>query len=120
MHRWTAWYGVQLGRVHWNKAFEIAWRSLVFIVAVGIMLVATTHWSQWSGRQGWQSTNDAYIQSDLTPISTKLGGYLRDLPVRDYEAVRKGQVLARLVDDDYRAAFEQARAQILTARAQVQ
>jgi membrane fusion protein, multidrug efflux system len=120
MNRWTAGYRARLARLNWNKVLEFSWRSVVFVIAVGIVIVVTTNWSQWAGRQGWQTTNDAYIESDLTPISAKIGGYLRDLPVQDYEAVRKGQVLARLVDDDYRATLEQAQAQILTARAQVQ
>src|SRR3984957_6361110 len=104
--------------VDWNKVFEFAWRILVFIVAVGIIVIVSTNWTQWEGGRGWQRTNDAYLQSDLTPISAKVAGYIRELPVRDYERVRTGQVLARLVDDDYRAAVAQAEANILSATAQ--
>src|SRR4029077_16918932 len=53
-----------------------------------------------------------------TPISAKVSGYIRELPVRDYERVGKGQVLVRLVDDDYRAAVATAEANILGATAQ--
>jgi membrane fusion protein (multidrug efflux system) len=102
----------------WNKAFEFAWRILVFIVAIGIVIVVSTNWTRWEGGAGWQSTNDAYLQADLTPLSAKVGGYLRDLPVQDYERVLKGQVVAQLVDDDYRAAVAQAQASIASATAQ--
>jgi membrane fusion protein (multidrug efflux system) len=104
----------------WNKAFEFAWRILVFLVAVGIIIVVSTNWTRWEGGSGWQRTNDAYIQSDITPISAKVAGYLRELPIQDYEHVHKGQVLAQLVDDDYRAAVAQAQAGVASATAQAQ
>jgi membrane fusion protein (multidrug efflux system) len=104
--------------VDWNKAFEFAWRILVFVVAVGIIIVVSTNWTRWEGGAGWQSTTDAYLQADLTPISAKVAGYVRDLPIQDYERVHKGQVIAQLVDDDYRAAVVQAEANIASATAQ--
>jgi membrane fusion protein, multidrug efflux system len=104
----------------WNKVFEFTWRILIFIVAVGIIIVVSTNWTRWEGGAGWQTTNDAYLQADLTPISAKVAGYVRDLPIQDFEHVHKGQVLAQLVDDDYRAAAAQADAGVATAMAQSQ
>jgi len=105
---------------NWNRFFEIAWRILVFLVAIGILIVVFTNWNRWEGRAGWQATDDAYLQSDLTPISAKVAGYVRDLPIEDYQHVRRGQLLAQLIDDDYRAAVAQAEASILSATAQEQ
>jgi len=104
----------------WNRFFEFTWRILVFLVAFGILVVVFTNWNRWEGRAGWQATDDAYLQSDLTPISAKVAGYIHDLPVQDYQRVRGGQILAQLVDDDYRAAVAQAQASILSASAQEQ
>jgi len=106
--------------IDWNKVFEFAWRILIFIVAVGIIIVVSTNWTRWEGGAGWQTTNDAYLQADLTPISAKVAGYVRELPIQDFEHVHKGQVLAQLVDDDYRAAAAQAEATVATAMAQAQ
>ena len=107
-----------MDKLDWNKAFEFTWRILVFIVAIGIILIVSTNWTRWEGGAGWQRTNDAYLQSDLTPISSKVAGYLRELPIQDYERVHKDQVLAQLVDDDYRAAVAQAQASLASASAQ--
>ncbi len=107
-------------QLDWNKVFEFTWRILVFLVAIAIIVVVTGNWNRWEGGQGWQSTDDAYLQSDLTPISAKVTGYVSDLPIQDYERVRKGQVLARLVDVDYRAAVDEAQARILSVAAQDQ
>src|SRR5271163_2361999 len=109
---------MKLSAVHWNRIFEFTWRILVFIVAIGIILVVSTNWTRWEGGAGWQRTNDAYLQADLTPISAKVAGYVRELPIEDFERVHKGQVLAQLIDDDYRAAAAQAEAGIATAIAQ--
>jgi len=106
--------------IDWNRIFEFAWRILIFIVAIGIIIVVSTNWTRWEGGAGWQTTNDAYLQADLTPISAKVTGYVRELPIQDFERVHKGQVLAQLVDDDYRAAAAQAEAGVATALAQVQ
>jgi len=108
-----------MDKLDWNKAFEFTWRILVFIVAIGIVIVVSTRWNRWEGGAGWQRTNDAYLQSDLTPISAKVAGYVRDLPIQDFERVRQGQVLAQLVDDDYRAAVAQAEANLAAAAAEM-
>jgi membrane fusion protein, multidrug efflux system len=47
-----------------------------------------------------------------------VAGYVRELPIQDFEHVHKGQVLAQLVEDDYRAAAAQAEAGVATAKAQ--
>src|SRR5271166_2166913 len=104
--------------IDWNRVFEFAWRILIFIVAIGIIIVVSTNWTRWEGGAGWQRTNDAYLQADLTPISAKVAGYVRELPIQDYERVRTGQVLAQLVDDDYRAAVAQGEALVANAMAQ--
>ena len=111
---------MNISKVDWNRIFEFAWRILVFVVAIAIILIVSSNWSRWEGGAGWQRTNDAYLQADLTPISAKVTGYVRELPIQDFERVQKGQVLAQLVDDDYRAAVAQAEAGVSTAMAQAQ
>ena len=91
---------------------------LVFIVAIGILIIVTTRWTRWEGRAGWQATDDAYLQADITPISAKVAGYVRDVPVQDFERVRGGQVIAQIVEDDYQATVSLARANVASAGAQ--
>jgi len=112
------WGGSVIKNLDWNRAAEFTWRILVLVVAVGVIIVVSRNWTRWEGGAGWQKTNDAYLQADLTPITAKVGGYLRNLPVQDYQRVRAGQVLAQLVDDDYRASVAQAEAAIAADEAQ--
>jgi membrane fusion protein (multidrug efflux system) len=109
----------------WNKfkaafRYEIVWRTVTVLVAVAVLTVIATRWNRWEGDAEWQSTDDAYLQADLTPISAKVTGYIRALPVQDFERVRAGQLLAEIVDDDYRAAVAQINASIAAAAAQVE
>ena len=105
-------------RINWHKWSEISWRVLVFVVAIAILFIVSTRWNRWQGGPGWQTTDDAYLQADITPIAAKVGGYIRELPVQDFEQVRAGQVLAQIVEDDYRAAVALARANVASATAQ--
>jgi membrane fusion protein (multidrug efflux system) len=107
-------------RVDWSLAPEFVWRSVVFLIALTILILVTTRWSRWQGGAGWQTTDDAYLQSDLTPIAAKVAGYIRDVPVQDFEHVRAGQTIAQVSDDDYRAIVAQAQANLAAAGAQVQ
>ena len=98
---------------------EWIWRGLVFIIALSVLIVIITRWNHWVSNEQWQSTDDAYLQADLTPIAAKVAGYVRALPVQDFERVRAGQVLAEIVDDDYRATVGQLTAGVAAAAAQV-
>jgi membrane fusion protein (multidrug efflux system) len=101
-----------------RRPIQWAWRSIIFLVAVGLLVGIISRWTRWEGRPGWQRSDDASLQSDQTPISARVAGYLRAVPVQDYQRVKAGAVLAEIVDDDYRAAVAQAEAGVASARAQ--
>src|ERR1700759_2158009 len=114
--------GVKIGKFSfdWRQLPEIRWRLLGFVVASVILLIVTTRWNSWQGAPGWQGTDDAYLQSDLTPIAAKVPGYVRQVPVQDFDHVRAGQLVAQIVDDDYRATEAQAEANAAAAAAQIE
>jgi membrane fusion protein, multidrug efflux system len=103
----------------------IVWRQavipvLVMLVAVAIVFTLTRNWAAWEGGRIEQVTNDAYIRGDLTPLSTKVAGLVRDVAVSDYQRVRKGDELVLLEDDDYRAQVAQAAAAVEAAKAAIE
>ena len=105
-------------RIDWGSAYEVIWRALIFIIALGILIIVTTRWNRWQGHAGWQSTDDAYLQADITPLAARVAGYVRDVPVSDFERVKAGQLIAQLMDSDYRATVAQAEAAVAAAKAQ--
>jgi membrane fusion protein (multidrug efflux system) len=90
---------------------------IVILLAVAIIATITRNWNAWEGGRVDQVTNDAYVRGDLTPLSTKVPGLVRDVKVNDYEQVHKGDVLVQLDDDDYKAQVAQAVAGVEAARA---
>jgi len=105
---------------NWRAPPDWIWRAIVFLLAIGVLVLITTRWSRWESNSRRQSTDDAYLQSDLTPIAAKVSGYVRRMPVQDYERVHQGQVLAEIVDDDYRATVDQLTASVAAAAAQIE
>jgi membrane fusion protein, multidrug efflux system len=104
----------------WRTTPEVIWRALVLMVALTILFVVVTRWNRWQGAPGWQSTDDAFLQADLTPIAAKVPGYVTDIPVQDFQRVKAGQVIAQIYDNDYKATVVQAQAQVASATAQAE
>jgi len=66
-----------------------------------------------------QETDDAYLHADLTPLSTKVAGLVASVTVSDYQAVKAGDLLVTLRDDDFMAQVHQAEASVAAADAAV-
>jgi membrane fusion protein, multidrug efflux system len=103
----------------WLAIKGLVWRTASFVVALLIVVVVSVYWNTWQGRAGWQTTDDAYLQADVTPIAARVSGYVRTLMAEDYRRVKAGDVLAEINDDDYRALVSQAKAGVASAEAQL-
>ena len=66
-----------------------------------------------------QSTDDAYVQADLTVISPQVAGRVAEVHVEDNQQVQPGNLLVVLDDRDLRVALDSARAQVMSARATI-
>jgi membrane fusion protein, multidrug efflux system len=90
---------------------------LVLLLAAALVITLTWNWNSWQGGRAEQVTDDAFVQGDLTPLSTKVSGIVRDVKIADYQRVHKGDLLFELEDNDYRADIAQATAAVEAARA---
>ena len=90
---------------------------IVLVLALAVVVTITRNWNGWEGARTEQATNDAYVRGDLTPLSTKVPGIVREVKVNDYQIVHKGDILVQLDDDDYQAQVAQAVAGVEAARA---
>jgi len=64
-----------------------------------------------------ESTDDAYVGADIVVLRPKVPGYIVEERVLDNQPVRKGDLLIKLDDRDYRAAVAKAQAAIAAQRA---
>jgi len=90
---------------------------LVVLMALALAITITRNWNSWEGGRPNQVTNDAFVRRDLTPLSTKVAGLVREVKVSDYQQVRKGDEIVRLEDADYQAQVAQATAAVEAAKA---
>ena len=86
-------------------------------VATLLLVAITTRWTSWSGGRPEQETDDAYVQADMTPLSTRISGMVRKMKVEDFESVKAGQVLVEIDDEDYRSIVEEAKAALAASQA---
>lgn len=66
-----------------------------------------------------QTTNDAYVTADFTTVAPKVAGRIDRVLAEDNEAVKAGQELAHIEDDDYRAALDIAKGRLAAAQGDV-
>ena len=93
------------------------------IAAAAVAGLAAAGWygyDYWTVGRYLESTDDAYVKADYTIVAPKVSGYIAGVLVRDNQPVKAGQVLARIDDRDFRAALDQARANVETAAATIQ
>ena len=86
-------------------------RRPLVIVAV-IVLAAGAVWgiSAWWHYRSHVSTDDAYVEGTVATVSAKVTGHIVELLVDDNQQVKRGALLLRIDDRDYRARLDQAKA----------
>ena len=90
--------------------------AIILLMAAAIVVLITGNWNRWTGERASQETDDAYLRADLTPLSTKAAGLVAAVAVSDYQAVKAGDLLVQLRDDDFRAQVQQAEATALSGK----
>ena len=78
----------------------------------GLLALGAARFGQdwWTVGRFIETTDDAYVGGDVTPISPHVAGFVAEILVKDNEYVRAGQPLIRLDDRDFRAALDHANA----------
>src|SRR6201981_1847771 len=93
---------------------------LVVLLAAAGGFTIPRNWKSWEGGRIEQVTDDAYVRGNLTPLSTKVPGIVRDVKVSDYQQVHKGELIVELEDDDYKAQVAQASAAVQAGKAAIE
>ena len=93
---------------------------LVLLLAAAVTVTLTRDWNAWEGGRAEQVTDDAVVRGDLTPLSTKVAGIVRNVKVSDFQHVHSGDLLVELQDDDYQAQLAQASAAVEAANAAIE
>jgi membrane fusion protein (multidrug efflux system) len=91
---------------------------VILVVAIGFLAwYVAGHWNRWTGAARHETTDDAYIVGDVTPLAAKVSGYVAAVAVKDYQTVHRGDLIVEIEASDYRAQLQQAEASVAAARA---
>jgi len=92
-------------------------RLLIFVLIVS--LIALGFFAHWFFRgRFYESTDNAYVQGEITRVSSQLGARIVEVLVGDNEHVQQGQLLVRLEDDDFHLAVDRANAALAMREAE--
>jgi membrane fusion protein (multidrug efflux system) len=94
-------------------------KLLITMAVVALALGGIGGWHWWTVLRFRQSTEDAYIQSDVSVISPKIEGYLKKVRVADNQEVAEGAILFVIDDRDFKAKVAQAEAAVATEEAMI-
>lgn len=93
-------------------------RKQVVLIAIALVIgagVVDFGYKYWTSGRFMIETDDAYVTANTTLISSKVQGYVIDVPVKQNDIVRAGDVLVRLDDGDYQIALETSTQRVNTA-----
>ncbi|MFI8556541.1 HlyD family secretion protein [Pseudomonas putida] len=92
-------------------------RLLIFFALVAVIALAfLAHW--YVRGRFFESTDNAYVQGEITRISSQLAARVEEVRVDDNQHVRQGELLVRLEAADFQLAVERARATLATREAE--
>jgi len=84
------------------------------LVGLGIILYA---WRLPPFTSAIEVTENAYVRGQVTLIAPQLAGYVAEVPVQDFAAVKRGDLLLRIDGRIFTQKLEQARAGLAAQRA---
>lgn len=94
-------------------------KRLVLVPSIILVLVvAGVYW--WSQVRFIESTDNAYVEADISNISVKVPGYIVQSTVVDNQHVSKGELLAQLEDSQFVAKLAQSKALLASSQANLQ
>ena len=91
-------------------------KKLMGIAAAVLVVIGLGYYLYSRGRV---STDDAFVDGRVHPITPRVAGYVNEVPVNDNQLVAAGDVLVVLDPTDYQVALAQARADLAAAEAQL-
>ena len=95
-------------------------RPAFLIAAVIIFLIALVAGVRyWLYARSHETTDDAFIDAHVTPVSPKVSGYIVKVHVAANQQVKKGDLLVEIDPRDYQSKVDQAKAALSAGEARL-
>lgn len=93
-------------------------RRPIYIVGAILLIAAVSGLIYWLYARQFETTDDAFIESDIVQISPRIASYVAKVHVKENQFVKKGDLLVELDTRDFEARLAQSQAQLAVVRAQ--
>lgn len=90
---------------------------LLLVVLIGGAIFGIKEWIFYSH---YETTDDAQVDGDISPVISRVGGYIKEIRFKDNQWVHQGDTLVILDDKDYQLALEKAKAALTAEKSGVQ
>jgi len=87
------------------------------LAAVVVFLLLASGLGLWLYFRDYESTDDAQVDGNIHPISSRVAGYVLKVNIDDNQYVHAGDVLVEIDPRDYQTAVDKARAELADALA---
>jgi membrane fusion protein (multidrug efflux system) len=90
-------------------------------IAAGILLMLMI-WGSFTlyDFYKYEETNDAQVQEYINPITSRVGGFLKEIRFQENQDIKKGDTLLIIDNSEYELQQQQAEAELANAKAQLE
>lgn len=92
-----------------KKQVKRVYNLVIIILLAGAIAYAFSHFGHWG--EG-EYTDDAQVQRHITPINTRVQGFIKEIRFEEYQHVKKGDTLVIIEDAEYQLQLAQAQASL--------
>jgi membrane fusion protein (multidrug efflux system) len=100
-----------------SRPATLRWAAIILVFLLAGTGIALFSYQWWTVGRFIETTDDAYVDGDVTVIAPKVPGFIAQLLVTDNQPVHAGDLLLKLDDRDYRAALAKAEAAVALQQA---
>jgi membrane fusion protein (multidrug efflux system) len=96
-------------------------KSPIRFVVIGIIVIAGLiwGWTKISYAITHETTDDAQVETNISPVLPRVGGYVKYIAVKDYDSVKGGQLLVQLDDAELQTQLLQMQADYEASKADI-
>jgi membrane fusion protein, multidrug efflux system len=97
-------------------------RNKSFIIVLAVLVIAASWFgiTKYVHAQHHEETDDAQVEANISPVIPRIGGYVKEVRVKDNQQVKKGDTLIVLDERDMRVKLHQAEAALATAESNLE
>lgn len=92
-----------------KRKIKIGYNVIVVLMLLAVIVYAFSRYVHFGDIE---YTDDAQVQRHITPINTRVQGFIREIRFEEYQRVKKGDTLVIIEDAEYRLQLAQAEANL--------